>query len=173
MLRFDIEENIIIEAFPSLRFDTCLHYRGTYVLHLNLSALQRLVLLLEVSTPQGSELHLNVSALQRPVLLLEVSTPQGPKLIWTCLHYRGMCCSWRCLPTPQGPELLLNVYALQSLVLLLEVSNPQGPVPIYCRKCSLRFENNFLAIYCIRFSSKIILSLSIVFAWLWKIICVL
>jgi hypothetical protein len=54
-----------------------------------LSALQRLVLLLEVSTPQGSELHLNVSALQRPVLLLEVSTPQGPKLIWTCLHYRA------------------------------------------------------------------------------------
>ncbi len=79
---------MIIEAFPSLRFDACLHYRGTYVLHLNLSALQRLVLLLEVSTPQGSELHLNVSALQRPVLLLEVSTPQGPKLIWTCLHYR-------------------------------------------------------------------------------------
>jgi hypothetical protein len=32
------------------------------------------VLLLEVSTPQGPELHLNVSALQRPVLLLEVST---------------------------------------------------------------------------------------------------
>jgi hypothetical protein len=72
-------------------------YRGTYVLHLNLSALQRLVLLLEVSTPQGSELHLNVSALQRPVLLLEVSTPQGPKLIW-------------------------NVPALQRNVLLLEVS---------------------------------------------------
>jgi hypothetical protein len=40
-LRFDIEENIIIEAFNSLRFDTCLHYRGRYVL------------LLEVSTPHG------------------------------------------------------------------------------------------------------------------------
>ncbi len=67
-LRFNIEENIIIEAFPSLRFDTCLHYRGTYLL------------LLEVSTPQGPELHLNVSALLRYVLLLEVSTPQGPEL---------------------------------------------------------------------------------------------
>ncbi len=91
--------------------------------------------------PQGPELHLNVSALQRLVLLLEVSTPQGP-------------------------ELHLDVSALQSLVLLLEVSNPQGPVPTYCPTCSLRLENNFLAIYCIRFSSKIILSLSIVFAWL-------
>ncbi len=69
--------------------------------------------------------------------------------------------------------LLLNVYALQSLVLLLEVSNPQGPVPTYCRMCSLPFENNFLAIYCVRFVSKIILSLSIVFASLRKIVCVL
>jgi hypothetical protein len=42
------------------------------------SALQRLVLLLEVSTPKGPELHLKVSALQRPVLLLEMSTPHGP-----------------------------------------------------------------------------------------------
>ncbi len=97
---------------------------------------------------QGPELHLNVSALQRPVLLLEVSTPQGPKLIWTCLLYRVLCCSWRSLIR-------------------------QGPVPTYCRTCSLRFENNFLAIYCIRFASKIILSLSIVFASLRKIICVL
>ncbi len=64
--------------------------------------------------------------------------------------------------------------ALKSLVLLLEVSNPQGPaVPTYCRMCSLHFENNFLAIYCVRFGSKIILSLSIVFTSLRKIICVL
>jgi hypothetical protein len=42
------------------------------------SALQRLKL--EVSTPQGPELHMNVSALQRYVLLLEVSTTQGPEL---------------------------------------------------------------------------------------------
>ncbi len=39
-------------------------------LHLNVSAQQRLVLLLKVSTPQGLDRHLNVSALQRPVLLL-------------------------------------------------------------------------------------------------------
>ena len=39
--------------------------------------------------------------------------------------------------------------------------------------CSLHFENNFLAILCVRFSSKIILSLSIVFASLRKIFCVL
>jgi hypothetical protein len=42
-------------------------------LHLNL----RLVLLLEVSTPQGSELHLDVPALQKHVLLLEVSTTKA------------------------------------------------------------------------------------------------
>jgi hypothetical protein len=36
----------------------------------------------------GAELHLNVSAQQRLVLLLKVSTPQGPSCIWTCLHYR-------------------------------------------------------------------------------------
>jgi len=156
----------------------CLHYRGTYVLHLNLSALQRLVLLLEVSTPQGSELHLNVSALQRPVLLLEVSTPQGPKLIWTCLHYRGMCCSWRCLPTPQGPELLLNVSALLRYVLLLEVSTPQGPKLIWtCLHyrvlcCSWRSlihrDQCLLTVECVRFASKIIFLLSIVFASLRK-----
>jgi hypothetical protein len=45
---------------------------------LNVSALLRYVLLLEVSTLQGPELHLNVYALQSLVLLLEVSNPQGP-----------------------------------------------------------------------------------------------
>jgi hypothetical protein len=48
-------------------------------LHLDVSALQRHVLLLEVSAT-GPELHLDVSALQRNVLLLEVSTLQGPEL---------------------------------------------------------------------------------------------
>ncbi len=36
--------------------------------------------ILEVSEPRGPELHLDVSALQRNVLLLEVSTLQGPDL---------------------------------------------------------------------------------------------
>ncbi len=48
-------------------------------LHLDVSALKRSVLLLEVSAT-GPELHLDVSALQRNVLLLEVSTLQGPEL---------------------------------------------------------------------------------------------
>ncbi len=55
-------------------------------LYLDASALQRSVLLLEVSAT-GPELHLDVSALQRNVLLLEVSTLQGLSFIWTCLHY--------------------------------------------------------------------------------------
>jgi len=69
-------------------------------LHLDVSALQRSVLLLEVSAT-GPELYLDVSALQRNVLLLEVSTLQGPELhldVSAVLHYRGMYCSWRGLP---------------------------------------------------------------------------
>ena len=42
-------------------------------LHLDVSALQRNVLLLEVSTLQGPELHLDVSAPQGSVLVPEVS----------------------------------------------------------------------------------------------------
>ncbi len=42
-------------------------------LHLDVSTLQRNVLLLEVSTLQGPELHLDVSALQR-----YMSNPQRP-----------------------------------------------------------------------------------------------
>ena len=49
-------------------------------LQLDVSAQQRLVMLLVMSTPQGPELHLNVSAQQRLVLLLKVSTPQGLEL---------------------------------------------------------------------------------------------
>jgi hypothetical protein len=70
-LRFDINEKIIIEAFASLRYHC--HYCPTF--HYFLRSLW----------------------LQRLVLLLKVSTPQGLSCIWTCLHYRGLCCSWRCL----------------------------------------------------------------------------
>jgi hypothetical protein len=72
----------------------------------------------------------NGSALQRPVLLLEVSTPQGP-------------------------ELHLNV----RFVLLLDVSHSHHRV-LSCRTCSLRFENNFLIIECVRFVLKIIFFLT-------------
>jgi hypothetical protein len=47
---------------------------------MDVSALQRSVLLLEVSTLEGPEMHLDVSALKRSVLLLEVSTLQRPEL---------------------------------------------------------------------------------------------
>ncbi len=65
--------------------------------HLDVSALQRNVLFLEVSTLQRPQLHLDESALQRNVLFLEVSTLQRP-------------------------QLHLDVSALQRSVLLLEVS---------------------------------------------------
>jgi hypothetical protein len=57
-LRFDIEEKIIIDTGPEL--------------HLDVSALQISVLLLEVSAT-GPKLNLAVSALQR-----YVSNPEGP-----------------------------------------------------------------------------------------------
>ena len=98
-LCFDIEENIIIRDFASLRFDNLWHLP---LMFLDVSALQRNVLLLEVSTLQGPELHLDVSALREVyVLLLEVSA--------------------------KGPELHLDVSTLQRDVLLLEVSSLQGP----------------------------------------------
>ena len=44
---------------------------------LDVSALQRNVLLLEVSTLQWPELHLNLSPLQRHALLLDVSATEA------------------------------------------------------------------------------------------------
>jgi hypothetical protein len=120
-----------------------------------LSALQRLVLLLEVSTTQGPELHLDVSALQRLVLLLEVSTPQGPEL-----HLN--------VSALQRYVLLLEVSTTQGPELHLDVSHPKGPVPTNYRSCSLCFENNLLTVGSVRFATKIIYLLSNVFALLRK-----
>jgi predicted transcriptional regulator len=71
-------------------------------LQLDMSTLQRHVLLLDVSTPQGPELQ------------LDMSTPQGPEL------HLGMS-------TLQRHVLLLDMSTLQRHVLLLDVSTPQGP----------------------------------------------
>ncbi len=113
-----------------------------------MSALQRNVLLLELSTLQGPELHLKVSALQRSVLLLEV--------------------------TATGPELHLDVSALQRNLLLPEVSTLQGP-ELYLdvsatEECAApggvytNNNNNFLIIEHVRLASKIIVFLANVFA---------
>ncbi len=66
-------------------------------LHWDMSKLQRPVMLLEVSTPQGPEVHLELSTIQRPVLHLDVSTPRGLSCTWTWLDNRRLCCSWMCL----------------------------------------------------------------------------
>jgi hypothetical protein len=92
------------------------------VLLLEVPTLLRPELYMDVSTPQGPELHLDVSKLQRALQHLDVSTPQGPVLLLdlssvhyrgctlTCLHCRGLCCSWSCLHTTvQVPELHLDV----------------------------------------------------------------
>jgi hypothetical protein len=63
---------------------------------MDLSTLERPVLLLEVPTPQL--MCLNISRLC--LLLLNLSTLQWPSTHWglsfvlTCLHYRFLCCTW-------------------------------------------------------------------------------
>jgi hypothetical protein len=96
LLRFDIKENTISEAFALLRFSLPL-------------LLQRPVLYNEVSTPQGPELHLDVSTIQRPLLLLDVSTPQGLEL-----HLD--------LSTLQRPALHLDGSTLQGHELQLDIN---------------------------------------------------
>ncbi len=64
------------------------------------------------STLHGPELS-DVSALQRPVLLLELSTPQGPELHLTCLHYKGLCCTWSCLHH-RGLSWIWRVYTTEA-----------------------------------------------------------
>jgi hypothetical protein len=99
-LRFDIEENIISEAFASLHFDS------------HLPLMYWSVLLQEVSAT-GPELHLDVSALQRSVLLLEVSA------IWPELHHVSALTQRGVLlmeVSATGPELHLDVSALQRSV---------------------------------------------------------
>ena len=90
-----------------------------------MSAIQRNVLLLEVSTQQGPELYLDVSATE------ECAAPGG---VYTtgacagrvCLHYRGLYVLLLEV-SAKGPELHLDVSTLQRNVLLLEVSTLQGP----------------------------------------------
>jgi hypothetical protein len=118
-------------------------------LHLDLSALQRSALLLEVSAT-GPELHLDVSALQRSVLLLFGGVyTTGAWAACECV-----CTTEECTApggVSQGPELHLDVSALQQRsVPLLEVST------LYCRMCSLRFENKLLTVGCVHFASKLI-----------------
>ncbi len=97
------------------------------------------VLLLLRSLPQGPELEIDMSTLERPVLLLEMSSPQqmGRSCTWTCLdnnslccswadlHYRFLCCTRTCLHNV--PELHLDLSALPSPVLHLDGFPLQGP----------------------------------------------
>ena len=63
-----------------------------HVLHIDVSSLLvlRPVLNLDVSTLQRSLLHLDVSTSWCPVLLLKVSTHRDLYFSWRCLHYRGL-----------------------------------------------------------------------------------
>jgi hypothetical protein len=65
---------------------TCLHH-GVLCGSWRCLHTETCVFLLEMSTLRGPELHRGVSTLKRPVLL------------WTCLHYKWLCCTctWTCL----------------------------------------------------------------------------
>ena len=109
---------------------------------------------------------------------------------WRCLHHRGWAASERVCTTeacaaPEGvyttgawaaservctteacaaPE---GVYATGA-ELHLNLSALQTHAYTYCRKCSLRFENNLLNVGHVRFASKIIFLFSNLFALLRK-----
>jgi hypothetical protein len=112
-LRFDIEGNIIIEDFASLRFDNlvicfdvytieaCAKPEGVYTT--GAWAPSGRVCTAEECTAPGGICHRARDASGR-VCTAEVCTAawgvchKGPSCIWTCLHYRGVYYSWRCLP---------------------------------------------------------------------------
>ncbi len=107
-------------------------------LHRNMCKQQEPLLLLDMSTLQGPQLyqdvskqhghvlHLYVSTRQGPELHLDVALQQGPELHpWTCLLYRGLCCTWTCL-TQQVRELHPHLSWHQKPMMLLDVSTLQG-----------------------------------------------
>jgi len=67
------------------------------VLHLDVSTLQRHVLHIDVSTLQRPMLNLDVSTLQRSLLHLDVSTSWCPVLLLKVSTHRDLYFSWRCL----------------------------------------------------------------------------
>jgi hypothetical protein len=91
LLRFVIEKFI----YSKLSFIFC--------------SIERPVLHLDLSTPQGFELYQHLVEQQEQVLFLEVPTPQRPEL-----H--------KDVSTSQGPELYLDVSGQQKLDVLLNLS---------------------------------------------------
>ncbi len=67
------------------------------VLHLDVSTLQRHVLHIDVSTLQRPVLNLDVSTLQRSLLHLNVSTSWCPVQLLMVSTHRDLYFSWRCL----------------------------------------------------------------------------
>jgi hypothetical protein len=115
-----------------LTTEACATPGGVYTLqstperHLDVSAQQRHVLLLEESTPLGSELHLDMSALQRHVLHRQISSPQRPDLqLDVSTIQRPVLLLDVSRVTPQGLELHLD-FLLQRPVLHLDLSSPRG-----------------------------------------------
>jgi hypothetical protein len=109
LLHFDIQGNIIIEGFASLRFASitmsfafddskrvytkeacavpeswrCLHYRGVYCSRRCL--------------PQSLSCIWTCLHYRGMFCFFRCLHCRGLSCIWTCLHYKGVYCSWRCL----------------------------------------------------------------------------
>ncbi len=79
------------------------------------------------STPQGPELHLCRVYTTKPCAAPGVvyTTGAWPASDVSTLHYRGLCCTGRCLHY-RGLSCIYDVSTLQRPVLLLELSSPYG-----------------------------------------------
>jgi hypothetical protein len=97
------------------------------VLHLDVSTLQRHVLHIAVSTlVQRPVLNLDVSTLQRSLLHLDVSTSWCHVLLLKVSTHRYLYFSWRCLQYRGLWVASRRVYTKEP-VLLLDTSTPQRP----------------------------------------------
>ncbi len=56
---------------------------------------------------------------------LDVSGQQERVLVWTCLHHRGLSCTWR-ISAPQGLSCTCHVWT-KGFCAGLDMSTPQGP----------------------------------------------
>jgi hypothetical protein len=148
--------------FASLRYHC--HYCPTFQYFLRSLWLQRLVLLLKVSTPQGRICIWTCLHYRGLCYSWRCLHHRGLSCIWTCLHYRGLCYSWRCL---HHRSLSCIWMCLHNGVLCCSwrCLRHRGQAASE-RVCTI--DTCLLTVESVRFASKIICIMSKMFASLWK-----
>jgi hypothetical protein len=100
-----------------------------------------------VSTPQGPELHLDVSALQRHVLLLEVPTHWGLSCIWTFLIHRDLLTyCWTCLLHFENNLLTVGRVCFENNFLIIKHVHFDLKIIFFLTNVFASLRNNFLSI---------------------------